>query len=157
RSAAPASRQVAKTSPTELIELVAEGETWRLRAGSSVLHLRASKGLSYLATLLSHPNEEIHVAALVGAGEEARGDAGPMLDDAAKAAYRCRATDLREAIEDAEARGDVNASEAARDELDALGKELARAVGLGGRDRKAASAVERMRINVQRCLRDAIA
>ncbi|HEX6244217.1 MAG TPA: hypothetical protein VFZ61_25045, partial [Polyangiales bacterium] len=37
-----------------------------------------------------------------------------------------------------------------------LGEELARAVGLGGRDRRAASDVERVRINVQRRLKDAI-
>jgi hypothetical protein len=138
------------------VELVAEGETWRLSSGSFVLHLRASKGLSYLATLLEHPNEEIHVTSLVGAGDEAWSDAGPMLDESAKAAYRRRATDLREAIDEADARGDAAASDAAREELEALANELARAVGLGGRDRKAASAVERMRVNVQRRVRDAI-
>ena len=35
-------------------------------------------------------------------------------------------------------------------------KQLARAVGLGGRDRKAASNVERARVNVQRRLKDAV-
>jgi non-specific serine/threonine protein kinase len=79
-----------------------------------------------------------------------------VLDEAAKAAYRARAADLREALDDATARGDVGRAEKARDELDALGEELARAVGLGGRDRKAGSVVERMRVNVQRRLRDAI-
>jgi hypothetical protein len=147
----------AAPAPLPALALVADGETWRLCSGSSALHLRASKGLSYLATLLAHPNEEIHVTWLVGAGDEAWGDAGPMLDEAAKAAYRRRATDLRETIEEADARGDAATSEAAREELDTLANELARAVGLGGRDRKAASAVERMRINVQRRLRDAIA
>lgn len=138
------------------VELVAEGETWRLSSGSSVVHLRASKGMAYLAALLEHPNEEIHVTSLVGAGDEAWSDAGPMLDEAAKAAYRRRATELREKIEEAEALGAATAADAAREELEALANELARAVGLGGRDRKAASAVERMRVNVQRRLRDAI-
>src|SRR5258706_11667332 len=80
-----------------------------------------------------------------------------MLDEAAKAAYGRRATALRAAIEEADARGDVTASEAAREELEALANEMARAVGLNGRDRKAASPVEHMRVNVQRRLRDAIA
>ncbi len=37
-----------------------------------------------------------------------------------------------------------------------LAEQLASAVGLGGRDRKAASNVERARVNVQRRLKDAI-
>jgi hypothetical protein len=37
-----------------------------------------------------------------------------------------------------------------------LADELARAVGLGGRDRRAGSASERARINVQRRIRDVL-
>jgi hypothetical protein len=40
--------------------------------------------------------------------------------------------------------------------LEALGAELSRAMGLGGRDKRAGSAAERARINVQRRLRDVI-
>jgi non-specific serine/threonine protein kinase len=129
---------------------------WTLRAGDGAWNLKASKGLSYLALLLAHPHQEIHVAQMVGAGEEVTGDAGPLLDEAAKESYRRRAADLRAALDEATAHGDVGRAERARAELDALGEELARAVGLGGRDRKAASDVERMRVNVQRRLRDAI-
>jgi tetratricopeptide (TPR) repeat protein len=138
------------------VALAHDGEMWRLTAGDETLLLKASKGLAYLAALLAHPHEELHVTQLVGAGDETLGDAGPMLDEAAKAAYRARAADLRDALEEATARGDLGRAEKAREELDALGEELARAVGLGGRDRKAGSVVERMRVNVQRRLRDAI-
>jgi non-specific serine/threonine protein kinase len=138
------------------IALEREGEMWTLRAGQETWHLKPSKGLAYLATLLTHPHEELHVAQLVGAGDEATGDAGPMLDETAKEAYRRRAGDLRVSLEEAIAHGDVGREARIREELEALAEELARAVGLGGRDRKAASDVERMRVNVQRRLKDAI-
>jgi tetratricopeptide (TPR) repeat protein len=138
------------------IVLEREGEMWTLRAGDEKWHLKPSKGLVYLATLLAHPHEELHVAQLVGAGEEVTGDAGPMLDEKSKASYRRRAGDLRAALDEATAHADEGRAARVREELDALGEELARAVGLGGRDRKAASDVERMRVNVQRRLKDAI-
>lgn len=52
--------------------------------------------------------------------------------------------------------GDEPGAAKARGELDAVATELAAAVGLGGRDRRAASNVERARINVQRRLKDSI-
>jgi hypothetical protein len=42
------------------------------------------------------------------------------------------------------------------DEIETLGRELSRAVGLGGRDRRAASASERARINVTRAIKIAL-
>jgi hypothetical protein len=42
------------------------------------------------------------------------------------------------------------------EEIEALGRELSRAVGLGGRDRRAASASERARINVTRAIKIAL-
>jgi hypothetical protein len=154
--ASPARAPTPAAAPPPSITLDQRGELWTLVAGDEVLHLRDSKGLAYLAALLAQPHEELHVAQLVGAGDDAGGDAGPLLDAKAKASYRQRAIVLREAIDEATARGDAARADAARAELDALGEELARAVGLGGRDRKAASSVERMRVNVQRRIKDAI-
>src|SRR4029078_3757059 len=99
---------------------------------------KPSKGFSYLAMLLENPNQEIHVAQIVGAGESVTGDAGVMLDEAAKQSYRVRARELRARRDEATANSDEGRIELARAELDALSEELARAVGLGGRDRKAA-------------------
>ena len=47
-------------------------------------------------------------------------------------------------------------AEAVQDELDQLVAQLAAAFGLGGRDRRAASAAERARLNVTRAVRAAI-
>ena len=48
-------------------------------------------------------------------------------------------------------------AEAIQEELDQLVAQLAAAFGLGGRDRRAASAAERARLNVTRAVRAAIA
>jgi non-specific serine/threonine protein kinase len=59
-------------------------------------------------------------------------------------------------MQDAERFGDVGRVRRAQEEREALAEQLASAVGLGGRDRRAASDVERARINVQRRLKDAL-
>ena len=89
-------------------------------------------------------------------GAEATGDAGTVLDERAKAEYRRRIAELREVRAEAESFADTARAERAAQELDALAAQLAAAVGLGGRDRRAASDVERLRVNVQRRLKDAI-
>ena len=76
------------------------------------------------------------------------GDAGELLDAQAKAEYRRRRAELREELEEAERFNDSERVARAKGELEFLTEELARATGLGGRDRKAASAAERARQNV---------
>jgi class 3 adenylate cyclase len=83
-------------------------------------------------------------------------DAGEMLDAQAKASYRRRLTELREELEDATEAGHSERAEQARAEIESLGRELSRAVGLGGRDRRAAQISERARVNVSRAIRTAI-
>ena len=63
---------------------------------------------------------------------------------------------LFRSIELSRSLGDEPGVARARSELDAVAEQLASAVGLGGRDRHAASNVERARINVQRRLKDTV-
>lgn len=91
-----------------------------------------------------------------GLGATAGGDAGAVLDARAKAAYKQRVLELREEIEEATANGDAGRLERAEDEMDFLLAELSAAVGLGGRDRKAASDAEKARQSVTRAVRGAI-
>jgi non-specific serine/threonine protein kinase len=95
------------------------------------------------------------VLVLVGA-EHRASDAGTLLDARAKADYQRRLELVDARLEQARSLGDDRGVAQARTELDALAEQLAAAVGLGGRDRRAASDVERARINVQRRLKDAI-
>jgi hypothetical protein len=85
------------------------------------------------------------------------GDAGVLLDAEAKAAYRARLEELRAELEEAEGFNDPARATKARQEMDFLVAELARAVGLGGRDRRAASHAERARLNATRAIRGAVA
>jgi hypothetical protein len=143
------------TSPKRVdLTVTKRGDLWCLASTAREILMKDSKGLAYLEMLVRDPNREIHVLDLVGMDSD--GDAGPQLDARAKQAYRERADELREELETHLRNNDLGRAERAREELDRLGEELARAVGLGGRDRRAASQAERARINVQRRLRDVI-
>jgi hypothetical protein len=141
-------------APRVTISVTREGETWRIRSstGADVV-LKDGKGLHYLAELVREPEREFHVTQLADLLEPA-GDAGVVLDAKAKDAYRRRLEDLRDTLEEARRFGDQARAERAEAEIDALVEQLAGAVGLGGRDRKMGSHVERARINVQRRLKD---
>src|ERR1700720_2282353 len=159
-----------------------EGEYWTVGYGGNSFRLKDTKGLGYLAHLLRHPEAEFHVLDLAGgiagqrvdaqAGQSARGlprgdedlekagihigslgDAGEMLDEQAKVAYRRRLSELREELEEAKEQGNVERAEQAEQEIDALTSELSRAVGLGGRNRRAISASERARQSLAKTIK----
>jgi tetratricopeptide (TPR) repeat protein len=148
-----------------------EGEYWTIVFASDSFRLRDSKGLGYLARMLDEPGREFLALDLAAGATDAvsssgraeglrrrdLGDAGAMLDDEAKSAYRSRLHDLQEEVTDAQSMGDAERAENARTEMEFLSRELARAVGLGGRDRIAGSASERARLSVTRAIRLALA
>ena len=84
-------------------------------------------------------------------------DAGVLLDAQAKEAYRRRLAEIEADSEEAQATGDAERDAQAGAERDFLVRELSRAVGLGGRDRRAGSASERARASVTRAVRQALA
>src|SRR3984957_15165278 len=138
-----------------------EGEYWAVGYDGKAFRLKDTRGLGYLAHLLRHPGAEFHVLDLVGAiaseGEEddaghsveslprnaedlekagihitRLGDAGEMLDEQAKIAYRRRLCALREELKAGKALGNVERAELAEQEIHELTRELSRPVGLGG-------------------------
>jgi hypothetical protein len=138
------------------LELHREGDVWAIASASGgTLRLKHSKGLGYLRYLLDQPGRDVHVLELVGT-EHVAGDAGEVLDPRAKAEYRRRLDDLKDQLEEAERFADQARMGRIQEEIEAIADQLAGAVGLGGRDRRAASDVERARINVQRRVKDAI-
>lgn len=84
-------------------------------------------------------------------------DAGELLDAQAKQAYRRRLAEIEEDLAEARTMGDSERATQADAERDFLVRELARAVGLGGRDRRAGSVSERARASVTRAVRQAMA
>lgn len=146
--------------------LARDGSWWVASCDGTSARLRDSKGLCYLAELVSAPGSERHALDLVDrvegvgtAGQPDRrslGDAGELIDTQARTAYRHRIEALRADAEDALDAGRLDEAEALQAELDALVAQLAQAFGLGGRSRVAASAAERARLNVTRALRAAL-
>ena len=123
-----------------------EGEYWTVGYGENLSRLKDTKGLGYVAHLLRHPAVEFHVLDLFGgiAGQREEdeghqsaqglprgdedlekagiqitrlGDAGEMLDDQAKGAYRRRLVELREEFEEAGNLGNVECAEQAQAEI----------------------------------------
>ena len=164
--------------------LLNEGEFWTLAYGSLDLHLKATKGIRYLILLLQNPGTQFRAfdlvqladapAAAVSVSENTQraridptfeqygsirsdlGDAGELLDARSKAEYRRRLEELSESLEQAKHVANHERALAAEQEIDALTRELARAVGLGGRDRRASSGTERARLNVTRAIKSVI-
>lgn len=164
----------AEIPPVEGI-LLREGEYWTIGWQGEVFRLKDALGLRYLSRLLAVPGGELHCADLfAGVGPTPSGnmpkaesselgvraamdeDAGEMLDPQAKEAYRARLRDLAEEIAEAESFNDAGRLERAQAEMEALQSELARGVGLGGRDRKASSRKEQARLSVTRAIKSVL-
>ncbi|MGH3363549.1 MAG: hypothetical protein ACRDOW_02380 [Nocardioidaceae bacterium] len=139
---------------------VREGDYWSIAFGGRTSRLRDLRGLGYLARLLTDPGREFHVRDLAvsrGGQQPQPGDAGAMLDARAKNAYRRRLAEIEEDIAEAQALDDDERTARAAIEREFLIRELSRAVGFGGRDRRAGAASERARASVTQAIRHAIA
>jgi hypothetical protein len=127
--------------------------------------------MRYLERLLAEPGREFHALDLVvaehgvlpAAAPVERGevdvtgaDAGPVLDDRAREAYRRRLVEIDDDIAEAEVAGDIERIAMAKADRDYLVTELSRAFGLGGRERRTSSDSERARTSVTRSLRYAL-
>jgi tetratricopeptide (TPR) repeat protein len=137
--------------------LVRRGGHWHVSYGSDEATVKDTKGVRYLVKLLRQPSVEMHSLELASDGMRATQGSAPILDAAAKAAYRSRIGGLEDEIEEATAQHDGERAAKARIELDAVMDELGRAIGIGGRDRQFANDTERARVNVTRHLKDAVA
>ena len=150
-----------------------EGDYWTVTFDGHTKRIRDLKGMRYLARLLADPGRGYHVLDLVAAEtagdahadrhaaatlpRSAFGDAGELLDPTAKAAYRRRLAEIDDDLEQARVTGDTERAAQADAERDFLVRELARAFGLSGVARRAASASERARASVTRAIRQAMA
>ncbi|MGY1780652.1 transcriptional regulator [Geodermatophilus sp. SYSU D01036] len=141
-----------------------DGDSWTVEFDGRRVQVRDAKGMRHLARLLAAPGRELHVLDLVSAerGDAASpagdvfGDAGELLDARAKEQYRRRLAEIDDDIDDARADNDEGRIAQAQFEREFLVQELARAIGLGGRDRRAAAASERARSAVTQSVRKAI-
>lgn len=144
-----------------------DGQSWTIAFQGTTVRVKDAKGLGFMAILLRHPDQEFHALDLVTEEEHGfdqveelsvrrdLGDAGELLDRKARAAYKQRLDELNERLEEAKAVGAVETGAHLEEEIDFLTRELSRAVGLGNRERRAGSAVERARLNVTRAIKAA--
>jgi hypothetical protein len=176
-SSGPSAGKVPVATAADEVENVfhREGDFWTLKYEGQVLRLRHGNGLVFVAYLLKHPNQEVHVVQLtnllagpnpgksvylsrserqqLGMHISKGADSSPLLDSSAKAAYRLRMQELRDELHEAKSFNDVGRVEKAEEELEFLEAEISRAVGLGGRDRKHATETQRARVNVTNAIR----
>jgi tetratricopeptide (TPR) repeat protein len=147
----------------ETIQFYEEDETFVLRLSGRKVRMRRSKGLELMLMLIREPGREFHVTDLGRSNgcdawhdERDATDGGPMLDAPAKLSYRMRLQDLREEREEAKKHNDPERVSRIEEEINFLARELARALGLKGTDRKAFSDSERARVRVTQAIRSTI-
>ena len=160
-----------------------KGDYWTLSYGDEHSLVPDRKGLRYIAYLLCYPQREIHVLDLVSFtetrkacqplldredpptnhdpsvdGRRARGvgDAGELLDQQAKYAYKQRLTELAQELRQVKKHGDEQRAVELEDEIEAIERELRSAFDRNGRARVPASVAERARVNVTRTVSLAI-
>lgn len=153
-------RDQESTSLTESTgEFRKEGDYWTVGFGGVTTRHKDVKGIAYLSILLRAPCREFHVLQLVKElepGSSATQTGLEILDREAKVSYERRAEELRGRISEADSFGDLEAASRARDELQAVSRELSRSLGLRGRPRKEGSSAERARMSVGKAIRSSI-
>lgn len=134
------------------------GGVWQVSFNGTAAVVRHVKGMTDIAVLLGRPGHEVHALDLAGGagGPAPAGDAGPVLDEQARASYKRRLGELEEEIDAAALDGDVERQVRAEEERSFLVAELGAAYGLGGRARRTGAAAERARSAVTWRIRDAI-
>jgi hypothetical protein len=160
-----------------------EGDYWTIGYQGKTARIKDTKGLRDIASLLSSPGKETHVADLIAAEEpvadgqvaaysamtarqlaeaglhSARGGANGetrLLDARARSEYRSRLAELHSELDEAESANDTGRVAKLKEELDFIADELASAFGLGGRARRGGHPSERARTAVTMRIRYAI-
>ncbi|GAB6166179.1 hypothetical protein JCM19992_21790 [Thermostilla marina] len=136
------------------------GQMWVLKFQGETVFMQDSRGLFYIARLLAEPGRDIPAVMLLAAAEgiDTRitgGTSGPVLDDQARAEYGKRFRELQEELEDAKRHNDLGHIDRLQSEMEALGAEIGRATGLGGRKRERTDA-EKVRKSVSMAVSRAI-
>jgi predicted ATPase/tetratricopeptide (TPR) repeat protein len=134
---------------------VSLGDYWEVDYLGVRSLIKHTKGMGDLRYLLSQPGREVSALDLMNA-DVVDGDTGPVLDRQARAEYEQRIRDLQEQIDEAQTSNDPVRAEMAAHELDELLRQLARAHGLGGRERRGGDTAERARSAVTWRIRAAI-
>jgi hypothetical protein len=140
---------------TAAARFVDRGDVYEVAFAGRAVLAKTTKGLADIAHLLARPRQDVHCLELMGASVQ-ESSTGEVLDHTARRAYEERIRDLQEDLVRAEDDHDLARAEQLQAELDALVEQLASALGLGGRSRRAGSTVERARSAVTQRVRATI-
>ena len=166
--ASPSTPAVVAPSNVTTATFRRDGDTRTIRFGDLTVLMRDLKGLRYVERLLADPGREIHVLDLVAVeqgslptsdvaehadGTSTAGAGLPVIDDAARDAYRRRLAEVDDDIEEAKLMNDLGRVDLAQRDREYLIAELTSAVGLAGRTRLVGGSTERARTSVTRALR----
>lgn len=160
-AAAAAAGRAAMTGGAEGPAWIVDGDGWVISYDGHAVRVRDSKGVRDLRTLLAAQGREVHVLDLASASAGActAPAASAMvgtLDAQARHAYEARIRELQDDIEEARAANDGARADRAETEQEWLVAELARSLGLRGRQRRSNDNVERARKAVAMRIRDAL-
>jgi tetratricopeptide (TPR) repeat protein len=149
-----------------------EGDHWHIEFAGRSIRLRDTRGLRYLSQLLAQPGRSTHALDVAGGqagvpGSAQPGDqdltAGrlgapgePIIDTAARSAYKTRLEELDAEISEAEEWNDPERRARAAEEKDFLVRELTAAFGLGGAPRQTTDPGERARQSVTKAVKSTI-
>jgi len=166
--------------PREETCFLRQGDYWKIRHQGQTTLLKSMRGFHCLVCLLRSPGREFHVSELMvclleipavsaaagtGGNRPENGNRGsasglnggiPILDAQAKAEFKGRLNELRLELEEAEHFNDTGRAAEVQEELNVIAQNLATAIGLGGRDRKASSEAERARCAVTKRIKQAV-
>jgi hypothetical protein len=167
-----AARSAAQVEAENLLRC--DGDYWTIRFAGQECRLRNTRPLHYLAHLLRHPGHEFHAIDVVASARPASsrsatsatsaladglviratlGDAGPVLDARATAAYKRRLAELRAELREAESQSDLGRAGRVRGEIEFIAAQLAAAM----HRRKVSSHAERARQAVTKGLKNVLA
>lgn len=145
-----------------------EGEYWTIAHAGTVLRLKDSKGLRYVAYLLNSPGQMLRALDVVaavhqgaapgsgGVGQTFDSSSGPVADRQAVSEYRRRLEDVRQEIDEAKEQNDLGRAAALQGEAEWLQRQLEEACGLGGRLRGLPSMSERARQTLTKGVRSTL-
>jgi hypothetical protein len=158
------------------------GDSWIVVYQDNLSIIDDLKGLHYIALLLAEPGQERHVGDLVsqvekpsqptqpsvyvsmsedqlaeeGLSVSGLGDAGEILDEKAKLAYKQALEEAEDDLREAERECDIARASKAKETADWIRGELSKAYGMGGMPRKAGSATEHARVNATKLIGTAV-
>jgi hypothetical protein len=146
--------------------LLNEGRSWTILWDRRKLRIKGGRGIRLLAVLIDNPERQFHVMDLERCERKddptecdpvfAFSNDGSMLDEDTKNAHKANLVELRDQLEEAQQFNDLFRASKIREEMATITNELARACGLYGTARRAASDAERARVRVTVAVKGAI-